>query len=103
MSNKLLNWVHEIESKIKSQGIETQELKVVDETMSDNPCVTVNHYNPQKCLGTITLWETGAVYVEVISYSDGDILLVRNEVVTVDADLDDILSKYIDVLCMNQA
>ncbi|MBT2293746.1 hypothetical protein J7E73_32565 [Paenibacillus albidus] len=88
-------WIDEVKEQLQAKGIETEEINVVDSTISDNPSVTVHHYSPEKFIGLITLWETNAAFIEVLEYSSGETVISKHLQLQVNSDFNEVFKEYL--------
>jgi short-subunit dehydrogenase len=95
---KVLDWINELKLSLEDKEIETEEINIIDISMSDNPSVTVHHFNPNKSLGQITVWESSAGFAEVIDFDTSETLYTEHFQLSNDDNLNAALEKYLKVL-----
>ncbi|MBG9567982.1 immunity protein TriTu family protein [Brevibacillus agri] len=91
-------WAREIKGWLQAKGVETEEINIVDSTISDNPSITVHHYSPEKFIGLITLWETNTAYVEILEYSSGETVISEHLQIQANSDFNEVFKSYLSTI-----
>jgi hypothetical protein len=98
MFNKFQSWINEVKVRLHTNNVETEAINIVDSETTDNPSITVHHYSPEKFVGLITLWETGAAFVEVLEYTSGNTVISKLLEVETDSDFYEVFKEYISAI-----
>jgi len=94
-------WINKQKIFWEKQDIITEDIKIVTDEITDNPNVTVYHYNQKNKIGVITVWENNMVYYEVEDCSNGHTLLVINYLLETPPVFEEILNSYFTLMSDN--
>jgi hypothetical protein len=96
-----LEWINKQKLFWEKHDIVTEDVKIATDEITDNPNVTVYHYNQKNKIGVITVWENNMFYYEVEDCSNGHTLLVKNYLLETPPVFEEILNSYFTLMSNN--
>lgn len=92
--NKAFNeWLKQNDKLFFDKKIIIDDIKIVEST--SNPCTTVYH-SSEKYIGQISVWQSGAMYFEILEIEGEKTILQKHIEITNNIDFKSLLSEYIE-------
>lgn len=96
MKELFLKWNEENKNNLAGSGITIDCILVPDGAINNN-CIAVD-YLTKKCLGRVSVWETGNIDVEILDIESEKSLLYEHYEGDDQSDFEKLLSKFFRVL-----
>ncbi|NLV37378.1 MAG: hypothetical protein GXY17_11980 [Clostridiaceae bacterium] len=96
MNKRVIEWLRANNIILDNMGIQTENIRESPKDSIDQG-VTVEHAS-EKCLGQISIWESGLMDIEVVEIESESRVLYEHYELDQNADFTDILKQYFEIM-----